>query len=105
LPVTRAEQTCGPARTIASTWAGRGATKTPWPSRWRGSATTIGTATERGRKGVGDERGTAAGGDAQGRVRHDVGRNARTVGRHGAPFRGLGDLPPQGLSRRPESAV
>ncbi len=77
----------------------RAATKTPWPSRWRGFATTIGTTTERAQEGVKDERGTGTGWYAQGRVRPDVGRKARTVGRQWPPLRGLGDLPPQGITR------
>src|SRR5260370_20405327 len=97
------DATCWLARTITATWQRRAATKTPWPSRWPGCATMIGTATEQ--EGVRYEPGTGAGRHAKGGVRRDVGRNARTLGRQRAPLRGLGDLPPQGLSRRPESAV
>ena len=57
------------------------------------------------REGVRDERGTGTGWHTQGRVRPDVGRQARAVGRQRPPLRGLGDLPPQGIARRPESAV
>src|SRR2546430_5436496 len=41
----------------------------------------------------------------QRRVRSGVRRKAQTLGRQRPPLRGLGDLPPQGLSRRSESAV
>src|SRR2546422_306974 len=41
--VTRADSTCWSARTTTSTSRRRAATKTAWPSRWRGCATTIGT--------------------------------------------------------------
>ena len=34
-----------------------------------------------------------------------VGRKARPLGDQRPPLRGLGDLPPQGIARRPESAV
>ena len=52
-----------------------------------------------------DERSTGAGRHPQGRVRPDVGRQARTVGRQRSPFRRLGDLPREGIARGPESAV
>src|SRR5438128_942206 len=53
-------------------------------------------------KGVEDERSTGTGGDAQGRVRADVGWQARAVGGQWTPLCGLGDLPSEGLPRRPE---
>src|SRR5438132_46034 len=56
-------------------------------------------------EGVEDERGTGTGWDAQGRVRADVGRQAGAVGRQWTPPGGLGDLPPEGVSRRPELPV
>ncbi len=54
---------------------------------------------------VADERGTGTGGHAQGRVRADVGRQARAVGGQRAALRRLGDLPRQGLAGRPEPAL
>ena len=55
--------------------------------------------------GVSYERSTSTGWDTQGRVHPDVGRQARKMGRQWPPLRGLGDLSPQGISRRSESAV
>src|SRR2546422_11766541 len=52
-----------------------------------------------------DERGTGPGWYAEGRVRPDVGRKARTLERRRPPFWWLGDLPPQRISRRPQPAV
>src|SRR2546425_12694784 len=46
-----------------------------------------------------NEQGTGPGRYTEGRVRPDVGRNARTVGHRWPPLRGLGDLPPEGISR------
>src|SRR5437762_4047654 len=80
IPPTRADSTCWSARTITSTWRRRDAARAPWPSRWRGCATTIDTATERAQKGVRHERGTSTGWYTQGRVRPDVGRPTRPVG-------------------------
>src|SRR2546428_3047254 len=105
IPPTRADSTCWSARTITSTWRRRAATRAPWPSRWRGCATTIDTATERAQKGVRHERGTSTGWYTQGRVRPDVGRQTRPVGHQWPPLWGLGDLPPQGLARGSQSAV
>ena len=55
--------------------------------------------------GARHERRTGTGRHAEGRVRPDVGRQAREVGRQRPALRGLGDLPPQGLARRPEPAL
>src|SRR6266481_4562671 len=51
------------------------------------------------KEGVSNEQGTSSGWHAQGRVRPDVGRQTQTVGRQRPPLCGLGDLPPQGISR------
>ena len=55
-------------------------------------------------RGVSHERGTSTGRHTQGRVRLDVGRQAQEVGYQRPPLRGLGDLPLEGLARRPEPA-
>src|SRR3989442_420993 len=47
------------------------------------------------------ERGTGTGRDTQGRVRPDLRREARAVGRQRPALRRLGDLPRQGIPGRP----
>src|SRR5258708_20180144 len=56
-------------------------------------------------KGVRDERSATTGGNAQGRIRPDVGWQARQVGRQRPSFCRLGNLPPQRVAREPESRV
>src|SRR5206468_10938216 len=56
-------------------------------------------------KGASYERCTGAGGYAQRCVHPHSGRQAQTVGRERPSLRRLGDLPSEGLARRPESAV
>src|SRR5512143_79778 len=46
-----------------------------------------------------DERSPRTRRHEKGRVRPDLGWKARKVGRRRPPFRGLGDLPPQGIAR------
>src|SRR5687768_12735084 len=45
---------------------------------------------------------TCAGWNPQGRVRADLGRQARAMGSQRSPLRGVGDLPCERFSRRPE---
>ena len=52
-----------------------------------------------------DEQSTSTGGHAQRRVRPDVGWKARKVGRQRPAFRGLGDLPREGIARGSEPAL
>src|SRR5262245_53751054 len=57
------------------------------------------------REGAMDEWSTSIGWYTEGCVRPDGGRKARTVGHQWPPLSGLGELPPQVFSCRPESAV
>src|SRR5579864_4737926 len=56
------------------------------------------------RGGNGEQR-TGAGGDAQGRVHSDVGREAREVAGGWAALRRLGDVSPEGIAGGSESSV
>src|SRR5687767_14285829 len=56
-------------------------------------------------KGVRNDRGTSFGWYAQGRIHPDIGWSAQALGRQRPALWGLGNLPPQGLARQPESTV